>query len=108
MVNAGFLMLSSAGCESLHMRDLACHQELQCNLGAGIVTKIYEALVDNLRPGFGRNVAAQIYVKFARNLEVVRGPGVALRVEQIDAAAARYSDERIGLRGFRSNFMGLR
>ena len=64
----------------------------------GIVAEIDQPLVDDLRPRFGGDIAAQVDVELAGNLEIIGGPGIALRVEQIDAAAARDGDQRIGLR----------
>ena len=79
------------------MGDFSGHQELKRVLRAGIIAEVDEPLVDDLGSGFGRDIAAQIDVEFAGDLEIVSGPGVALRIEQIDAAAAGDGDERIGL-----------
>src|SRR6185312_16459692 len=81
----------------LHVRDFTRHQELERVLRTGVVAKIDQPLIDDLRTGLSRNIAAQVHVKLARDLEIVGRPRVALRVEQIDAAAARYGDERISL-----------
>ena len=75
------------------MRDFARHQELQRIFGAGIVAEIDQPLIDDLRAGFGCDIAAQIDVQLAGDLEIVGCPGVALRVEEIDAAAAGNGDE---------------
>jgi hypothetical protein len=78
--------------EGLHMRDFAGHKELQCVLRAGIVGEIDDPLVDDLCAGFCGDVAPQIDVEFARDLEVVvGGPGVALRVEEVHAGRRRRS-----------------
>ena len=89
------------------MRDFARHKELKRVLGAGIVTEIDQPLIHNLRPGFGCDIAAQVDVEFAGDLEIVCRPGIALRVEEIDAAAARDGDKRIGLRFFAIEFRWL-
>jgi len=68
--------------------DFPCHQELQGVLGAGVITEIDQALIDDLGPSFCGDVAAQIDVEFSGDLEIVRRPGTALRVEQIDTAAS--------------------
>jgi hypothetical protein len=60
------------------VRNLAGHEELQRVLGAGIVGKLQQALVDDLRARFGGNVAAQVDVKFAGNLQVIRRPRIPL------------------------------
>ena len=88
MESGSLPMLSSAEHERLHVRDLARHQELQRVLRAGIVGEVDQPLVDDLGPRFGGDVAAQVHVEFAGDFEVVGRPGIALRVEQIDAAAA--------------------
>ena len=85
------------GRESLHMGDFPRHQELKRILGAGVVAEIDQALVDDLGPRFGGDVAAQVNVELAGDLEVVRGPRVSHRIEQVDAAAAGNGDQRIGL-----------
>ena len=82
------------------MSDFARHQELQRVLGAGVIAEIDQPLVDDLRPRFGGDIAPQIDVEFAGDLEIVGGPGIALRIEQIDAAAAGDGDQRIGLGRF--------
>ena len=69
------------GGEGLHVRDLTGHQELQRVLGPGIVAEVDEALVDDLGARFGGDVASKIDVEFARDLEVVRRPGIAHRVD---------------------------
>src|SRR5277367_3272061 len=44
--------------ERLHVCDFASHEELQCVFRPGIVAEVDEALVDNLGPSLGGNVAA--------------------------------------------------
>src|SRR6185312_14566215 len=84
--------------ESLHMCDLTSHQELQGVLAAGVVAEIDQAFIDDLRARFGRNIAAQIDIQLPCDLEVVCGPGIALRIEEIDATATRDGDQWISLR----------
>ena len=83
--------------ERLHVGDFAGHQELKRVLGADIVAEIDQSLVDDLRPGLGSDVAAQIDVELAGDLEIIRRPGISLRVEQVNAAAAGDRNERVGL-----------
>ena len=83
--------------ERLHVRDLARHQELECVLGAGVVGEVDQPLVDDLRAGLGGDVAAEVDVQLAGDLQVVGRPRVALRVVQVDAAAAADGDQRVGL-----------
>jgi hypothetical protein len=68
--------------------DFAGHQKLKRVLGADIVAEIDQSLVDDLRPGLGSDVAAQVDVELAGDLELIRRPGVSLRVKQVNAAAA--------------------
>ena len=84
------------GGEGLEVGDFAGHEELEGVDGAGIVGVIDEALVDDLGAGFGGNVAAEIDVEFAGDLEVVGGPGVADGVVEAYAATAGDGDEGIG------------
>jgi len=79
------------------MRDLAGHQELQRVLRSGIGGEVDQALVDDLGACLCRDVAAQVDVELAGDLQVVGGPRVALRVEQIDAPAAGDGNQRVGL-----------
>lgn len=51
--------------ESLHVRDLASHQQLQCVLCAGVVAEIDQTLVNNLGARFGSDVAAQVHIQLA-------------------------------------------
>ena len=81
------------------MGDLAGHEELQRVLRAGIVAEIDQALVDDLGPRLGGDVAAQIDVQLAGDLQVVRGPRVAHGVAQVHAATAGDGDQRVGLGG---------
>ena len=70
----------------------------------GIVAEVDQALIDDLRPGLGGNIASEIDVEFTGDLEVIGGPGITLRVEQIHAAAATNGDEWIGLGGLPIEF----
>ena len=97
MTKRRFAHALERGRERLHMGDLARHQELQRILGAGVIAEVDQPLIDDLGAGLGRDVAAQIDIELAGDLEVVGGPGVSHRVEQVDAAAAGDGDQRIGL-----------
>lgn len=89
--------LQSRG-ERLHVGDFARHQELQGVLGAGVVAEIDQAFVNDLGAGFSRDVAAQIDGEFAGDLEIVGGPGIAMRVEQVDGFRRRRSRSKDRLR----------
>jgi hypothetical protein len=89
------------------MGDLARHQELQRILGAGIVTEVDQSLVHDLGAGFDRNVAAQVNVEFAGDLQIVGCPWVALRIEQVHPAAARDRNQGISLGGLAVEFRGF-
>ena len=78
------------------MGDFSSHQELKRILRAGIIAKVDEPLVDNFGPCFGRDVAAEVNVKLAGNLEIISRPWVSLRIEQIDPSASCDGDERVG------------
>ena len=52
----------------------------KCILGSGIVAEIDQPLVYNLRPSLRCDVASQIDVKLAGDLEVVGGPGLPIEV----------------------------
>ena len=78
------------------MRDFPRHQELQGVFGAGVVAEIDQPLIDDLGTRFGCDIAAQVDVEFAGDLQVIGGPGIALRIEQVHAAAARDRNQRIG------------
>src|ERR1700744_4649405 len=54
--------------ESLHVRDLARHKELQCILRAGIVAKVNQSLIHNLGASLSRNIASEIHVQLACDL----------------------------------------
>ncbi len=82
--------------ERPHVGDLAGHQELQGVLRARVAAEVDQPLIDDLGAGFGGDVAAQIDVKLTGDLQVVRCPRVAHRVEQADTAAAGDGDQRIG------------
>ena len=69
--------------ERAHVRDFARHEELQGVLGSAVVGKIDQPLVDDLGPRLGGDVAAQIDVEFAGDLEVIRGPGVPIELYRL-------------------------
>ena len=79
------------------MRDLARHQELQRVLRAGVRGEVDQTFVDDLGACLCRDVAAEIDVQLARDLQVVRGPCIAHGVIQADPAATRDGDEGVGL-----------
>ena len=78
------------------MGNFARHKELERVLRAGIVAEIDQPLVNDFSARFGCDIAAQVDVELARDLQVIGSPRIALRVEEIDAAAARDCDKRIG------------
>jgi hypothetical protein len=96
--NAGFFILSSAAAKAFIMRNLARHEKLQRVFCARIIAEIDQPFINDLRTGFGGDVAAQIDVKLSCDLEVIGGPWIALRVEKIDAAAAGNGDDGFGFR----------
>ena len=81
------------------MRDFACHQELQRVFGAGIVTEVDQPLIDDLGAGLGRDVAAQIDVQLAGDLQIVGGPRIAHGIAERDTSAAGDRDQRVGFCG---------
>ena len=95
-VNGGFPMLSSAAANAFIWVISRVIRNCSASLVPGSSAEIDQALIDDLGPGFRRDVAAQVDVEFAGDLQIVGGPGVALRVEQIHAAAAGNGDQRIG------------
>ena len=80
----------------LHVGDFPCHQELQGVLGASVVAEIDQPLIDDFGARFGRDIAAEINIEFAGYFKIIGRPGVSLRIEQIDAAAAGNGDQGIG------------
>ncbi|MET4799686.1 hypothetical protein ABIA96_002253 [Bradyrhizobium sp. LB11.1] len=107
MLKAGLLMLSSARENAFMWVDFPGHQELQGVLGAGVIAEIDQTFIDDLGPRFRGDVAAQVDVEFAGDLEVIGRPRTALRVEEIDTAAPGDRDQRIGFRRFAIEFHGL-
>ena len=95
------------GHESFHVGDFARHQELQSVLGAGVVAEVDEAFIDNFGAGFGGDVAAEVNVEFAGDLEVISGPRVAHGVAKRDATAAGDGNEWIGFGGLAAGFHRL-
>src|SRR4029450_11972098 len=55
--------------ERLHMGDLARHQELQGVLGAGVAREINQAFVDDLGACLGGDIAPEIDVELAGDLQ---------------------------------------
>jgi hypothetical protein len=75
-------------CEGLHMRDFPRHQELQGIFSARVIAEIDESLIDDLGKRFRGDIAAKINIKFTSDLQVIGGPGIALRIKEVHAAAA--------------------
>ena len=68
-----------SGCKCLHMRDFAAHQKLKSIDGAGIIREADKAFINDFGACFGGDIAAQIDIELACDLQVIRGPGVAHR-----------------------------
>jgi hypothetical protein len=79
--------------------DFPCHQELQRVLGPSIVAEIDEPLIDDFGAGFGRNIATQINIELTSYFKIIGRPGVSLRIEEIDSAAAGNGDQGISFCG---------
>src|SRR5436309_1223431 len=60
-----------------HVRDLACHQELQSIPSARITAEIYQPFVHNLGPCFRGDIATEVHVKLPRDLQVISRPRIA-------------------------------
>src|SRR4051812_3240159 len=84
--------------ESLHVGDLTGHEELQSIDRTGIIAKVDEPLINNLGPGFGSDIAAEVDIQLAGDLEIVSGPGIARGIVEVDATAASDRDQRIDFR----------
>ena len=80
------------------MGNLAGHQELQRVFRAGVVGEVDQALVDDLGSRFGGDVAAQVDVELAGDLQVIGRPGIPHRVTQGHAAAPGDGDQRVRFR----------
>ena len=80
------------------MGDFARHEELQRILCAGVAAEVDQSLIDDFGPRLCGNIAAQVDVELAGNLQVVGGPGIAHGIVKIDAAAAGDRDQRIDFR----------
>ncbi len=90
--------------EGPHVRDLARHQELQGILRAGVAAKIDQPFIDDLGACLRCDVAAKVDVEFSGDLEIVRRPGSAHGIKEIDPAAAGDGDQWIGFRFLADGF----
>ena len=63
--------------ECFHVGDFPRHEELQSVFRSGVITEVDEAFVNDLGTGFGGNIAPQVHVELACDLEIVRSPGIA-------------------------------
>jgi hypothetical protein len=100
-----FLDLDERGRKRPHVGDLASHEELQRVLCAGVIAEVDQPLIHDFGAGLGRDIAAEIDIELAGDLEIVCGPGIAHRVEKVDAFATGDRDQRISLA---QTFIGLR
>src|SRR3954471_23031726 len=73
--------------ERPHMGDLSRHEELERVLGTRVTTEIDEPLVDDFRSRLCGDIAAQVDIELAGDLEIVGGPGIPHGVEEVDATA---------------------
>ena len=71
------------------MRRLTRHQKRQCILNAGIVGHVDQPFIDDLCPGLGGHVRAQIRRRLADGVDVGRRPRHARRVGQRGAATVK-------------------
>ena len=92
----------------LHVRDLTRHQELQRVDRAGVLGEVDEPFVDDLGPRLGRDVAAQIDVELAGNLQVVRRPRVSLELCRLTPPPPAIAISGSASAASRLNFIGLR
>ena len=90
-------MLSSAAMNAFMCVISRVMRNWSASFVPGVVGEVDQPLVDDLGAGLGRDVAAEVDVELAGDLQVVGRPGVALRVVQVDAAAAADGDQRVGL-----------
>jgi hypothetical protein len=60
--------------------------------------------VDDLGTRFRGDIAAKINVKFPSDLQVIGGPGIALRIEEVHPAAACDRNQGVGLGGLTIEF----
>src|ERR1700682_1257523 len=86
------------------MRYFPRHQELQGILSARVIAEIDEPLIDDLGTRFRRDIAAKINVKFTSDLQVIGGPGIALRFEQFHPPAACDRKQGVGFAGLTIEF----
>jgi hypothetical protein len=75
------------------VRDLAGHEKLQRLFRSGIITEINEPLVYDLRPRLCGDVAAQVHVQLAGDLQISCRPRISHRVKKIHPAVSGNGDE---------------
>ena len=92
------ILSSCISAAEVAVADFARHEELERILGPRIVAEIDQPLIDDLRTRLGGDIASQVNVEFACDLQIIGGPSIALRVIEIDPAAARNGNEGICLR----------
>jgi hypothetical protein len=68
------------------------HQKLKRVFRVGIIAEIDQTFVDNFRARLGRDVATQVDIDLAGDFQIIRCPGVADRITEIDAPAATDRD----------------
>ena len=89
------------------MGDFARHEELERVLGAGVAAEIDQPLIDDFRPRLRGDVAAQVDVELAGDLEVVGGPGIPHGIVEVDTATAGDRDKGIDFGLFSHRFQRL-
>jgi hypothetical protein len=93
--------------EGSHMGDFSGHEKLERVFGAGVPTEVDQALINDFRPRLRCNIAAQVDVEFAGDLEVVRCPSVAHGIVEVHTTPTRDSDQGIDLSLFSDKFQRL-
>jgi len=86
------------------MRDFPRHQEWQGVFGPRVIAKIDEPFIDDLGTSFRGDIAAKINIKFTSDLQVIGGPGITLRVEEVHPAAACDRNQGVCLGGLTIEF----
>ena len=108
MLNGGLPMLSSARAERAHVGDLARHQKLKRILGAGVPAEIDQALVDDLRARFGRDIAAKVDVQFAGDLEIIAVQALPMELNRLTPPPPAIAISGSTSASSRTDFSGLR
>ena len=107
MENVGFPMLSSAAVNAFMCVISRVIRNCSASIVPGSSVEFDQPFVDDLGASLRRNIAAQIDIQFAGDLQVIGRPGVAHGVTQAHSAAARNRDQRVGLRRVPVVFHGL-